>query len=163
MKTKHAKRCYNIEDEDIRTHFDNVGNESLSGGESGDDFTDVNFDDSFENESYTETESFCEQKLATDTYWFCRLLILWQCVNYISDVAVSLLLKLIAAFLMIMSTTSDTMKKYYILFPQNLYALSKIVKGNVEVCSVYQMFSFYDYSEFFTVVEGNRDTIIVHL
>lgn len=62
---------------------------------------------------------------------------------------------------MVMSTTSDTMKKYYIFFPQNLYALSKIVKSNVDfmkyvLCT--KCFSLYDYSECFTVVEGNRVT-----
>ena len=98
-----------------------------------------------------------ERKIFRDIYWFCRLLMLWQCINYVSDIAVGLLLKLISSFLLIISFSSERCREFYNIFPKNLYSLTKFVKSEISfdqyvVCL--KCYSLYNYDNCYVCIEG---------
>jgi hypothetical protein len=65
------------------------------------------YDDLFDKDISESEHRIAERKIFRDIYWFCRPLMLWQCINYVSDIAVGLLLKLISSFLLIISFSSE--------------------------------------------------------
>ena len=90
---------------------------SHSDSESREHFSD--FDDLFDKDISESEHRIAERKIFRDIYWFCRLLMLWQCINYVSDIAVGLLLKLISSFLLIISFSSERCREFYNIFPNH--------------------------------------------
>ena len=82
----------NLEEEDINIHIDATGLDENS--DFSDRYSDVDPDFEFlEENSNVENSNIKEQ-----TYWFCKILVLWQCIYYISDAAIGVLLKLLSIF-----------------------------------------------------------------
>jgi hypothetical protein len=82
---------------------------------------------------------------------------LWQCINYVSDIAVGLLLKLISLFLLIIAFSSERCREFYNIFPKNLYSLTKFVKSEISfdqyvVCL--KCYSLYNYDNCYVCIEG---------
>lgn len=48
------------------------------------------YDDLFDKDISESEHRIAERKIFRDIYWFCRLLMLWQCIYYVSDIAVGL-------------------------------------------------------------------------
>lgn len=109
----------NLDEEDIRCFFDNDSDDSFI--DSVDNFSDYELS---EEESEINTNDSIVNNLDGDTlitnetYWFCRMLVLWQCVYYISDSAVGFLLKILFAFFKLFSVTSEQLKRVCITFPK---------------------------------------------
>jgi sulfur relay (sulfurtransferase) DsrF/TusC family protein len=101
-----------------------------------------------------------DSEIAQKTHWFCKLLVLWQCIYYVSDYAVSLLLKILSAIFKLLSMTSDVCCKVKRIFAENMYQLSKLLKSDMLdfkqyiVCT--SCYSFYEFEDCFHIVEGLR-------
>ncbi|VDI02384.1 Hypothetical predicted protein, partial [Mytilus galloprovincialis] len=97
-----SKSHNNLEIEDIQAYFDaNSDNDDFS------DLSDHNSDSDICSEENHNKESEFDLKIKQQTYWFCKVLVLWQCIHYISDAAVTLLLNILSAFFKLLSTNSE--------------------------------------------------------
>ncbi|CAG2220276.1 unnamed protein product [Mytilus edulis] len=150
-----SKSHNNLEIEDIQAYFDaNSDNDDFS------DLSDHNSDSDICSEENHNKESEFDLKIKQQTYWFCKVLVLWQCIHYISDAAVTLLLNILSAFFKLLSTNSEVCSKIESSFPGNMYQLSKLLKSNMldfkqyVVCT--KCYSLYDFDDCFHVVEGLR-------
>ncbi|CAG2241899.1 unnamed protein product [Mytilus edulis] len=150
-----SKSYNNLEIEDIEAYFDaNSDNDDFS------DLSDHNSDSDICSEENHNKESEFDLKIKQQTYWFCKVLVLWQCIHYISDAAVTLLLNILSAFFKLLSTNSEVCSKIESSFPGNMYQLSKLLQSNMldfkqyVVCT--KCYSLYDFDDCFHVVEGLR-------
>lgn len=85
------RKTKNLEDEDVEAYFDDVVVNSDSDSESQEKISDFDeYDDLFDKDISESEHRIAERKIFRDIYWFCRLLMLWQCIYYVSDIAVGL-------------------------------------------------------------------------
>ena len=150
----------NLEEEDIRSYFDNIQtNEEL---ELQDDFSEYEFSEDDYEDMNICIASNINNIANSKTYWFCRMLMLWQYVYYISDTALGFLLKIVLVFLKIFSSTSDQISQVCTIFPQNLYMMSKMLKNDnldfQEFTVCIKCFALYDFNDCFNIVEGVKVT-----
>ncbi|VDI23582.1 Hypothetical predicted protein [Mytilus galloprovincialis] len=75
--------CNNLEDEDIKSYFDRI-EDNLNDSYSSDNYSDVEFDIECHESIGVDQEHNSESDISQITYWFCKLLLLWQCVMYIA-------------------------------------------------------------------------------
>lgn len=87
----------NLEDEDIESYFDR-SEDNLTDSYSSDNYSDVEFDIECHESIGVDQEHNSESDISQITYWFCKLLLLWQCIYYISDAAICFLLNILATF-----------------------------------------------------------------
>ena len=149
----------NLDEEDIRCFFDNDSDDSFidsvnnfSDYELSEEESEINTNDSIVNNLDGDT------LITNETYWFCRMLMLWQCVYYISDSAVGFLLKILFAFFKLFSVTSEQLKRVCITFPKNMYMMSKMLSKDTENFTKFvicvKCFTLYDYGECSHILEG---------
>jgi hypothetical protein len=67
------------------------------------DFDDISFHFFIFRMISVNKDSNIDSEIAQKTHWFCKLLVLWQCIYYVSDSALTLLLKILSSFFKIVS------------------------------------------------------------
>ncbi|XP_052097344.1 uncharacterized protein LOC127732339 [Mytilus californianus] len=149
----------NLEDEDIESYFDRC-EDNLNDSYSSDNYSDVEFDIDCDESIGVDQEHNSESDISRITYWFCKLLLLWQCIYYISDAAICFLLNILATFFKLLSVNSDVCSKVQNVFPKNMYQLSKLLKSNMldfkqyVVCT--NCYSLYEFEDCYHIVEGSK-------
>lgn len=87
-----------------------------------------------------------------------KVLLRWQSLFYVSDLAFSYLLLLVKSVLYLVSATSEFTQELYKKFPSNLYQLNKSISFRNDMFRKYAVctkcFAIYDFSECVDVIEG---------
>ena len=163
-KTVAHKTFCNINEEDAETFFDNDFENSAESLFSSDSDSDIEDTDIAIDTDIEEQKNVCESESNYNvlTQVICTILVLWQSVYNVSDLAVEVLLRLLSTAFSFLCNFSAVLQPLVNVFPKNLYSMSKILASNKVQFSQYvvcrKCFTLYDLSDCFVRVEGRQQS-----